>query len=1547
MDWTDTGFNSLRDEEEERRVPWRDPRTGEMLELRFTGTPSTGDRERLIEEARARKSREVEDVDPGTAFVRGAGEKAKAGIEWAMDAPVLKPISEALRKPGVSTAARMLIPGYAGVEAATGLVAGAGAALGTMWDQGVEGFDPAIVKEEAGEGIHTALEMVAPIDVAAIGLTGGAGIAAKLARSARGLQGARVLGRLGQAADVSEGLFGGGQFLGGLEEGNLAEMGVGLARAAGGAAGAAWIPDVPSPKQLGTEVVEEFLPERIPETPSDVPDLPGGETMNRGPFDVPESWGSETGAVEFGGKRPPEPVKLDPLPEDPNALIDLWGGGEGSSHFSRSAERAGSYPGTPRHVQITRAQFDEFHAEAAKQGLPATDDVFLPNDIVKQSVEDPSAQPRVWEGEGGEDVQAILKELEVEEFLPPARTGSEQITEGGLEGSYQEGVVPVQKGVQGVQEGVQPPAVPGRPGEVGPLEKLEPGGLLPEGADIPVVFREWAATNGYELKTYGKKGREAWFKDGKRVTKEDEKMLRAQWDMEKGEMALRTSIEGAGERTKVRDDTDPWDSDDVIDVEAKVIEDVEPYDQIPDEVARVEADADAAILEEDALAPIKNLRLRQVTADSGRLDLALDKGTTSPDMIEQMLKDQFPEHSIEVAPMKAGLGWGKEIDLHHVTFWKDGRLDYKAAERAQELLGGKLLREAPGMEAAKPPVRPAAAPEADAGVPVSRVGEPRGVAGTFYGSDIAKPDIQMTLPTSGKGVKTIESPGIEGGPSGAPVADWYDAQGSPLKELESATPGDATYQSDLLGAIHLKRQGVEVAHFVDPETGKRLSVDLREHTEEQLLESLKQLNKVEEPPIKPPAKPALEAVVPTAKGQSFNEFMQEKFGDKRTTGKERAIARAEYKAEGEAKKLAKMAEDAGIPPERLQEELNKGPAEPEAQNIRVDEWIKNPVRSNFEKIHPGLAAKFDDYFSLAEEPAMRNIAELYNLKRGLNKSQRKEAISTLVELDRHPERNLDDLRFDDPQVEAAVRQVRMMVDKTWDDAVKGGVRKADDRPRKNYFPRKFAEGWEDEALQSPKLTENWEDIDPHLEKPRLTGRSDYRRDWDVLDEYFIGGYRRISEVQTFGKGLKELRDLLKTLPVDPMTSKFVRMNARRVLGREPEGLGGKVLGTARHTEALADLGLAPFYQPIQYVNVGLHAGFGRSVRGLTNFMTHYGDETYRALRSGALTPNISQEVIGAYGGKSTFYPRAVENFMYGIPTTDKFTRIPANTAGRLLVQDALESKWYQTRYAKWSAGKDLKGLGFDVSKIKDTPEWHEKVGKALSDKALYRTGAMEVPGWFSSPAGKLGSQYTRFMYRHSIMIGNLFKEAAQGNVLPLTRFLTVSMPIIQGASEFLIPLREGLREAIKQSFGEDPYDLEKIKWEALGDENAWDDEVTWGAILRNKRIPMSHPYKRALQNFAMYGGIGLYQMIVERIFRGGSIEEKGAQWLGPVIGTGMEAVGSIAADVERATEGEWPRHTPRVGLQQIPVGGYQAANRLFPPEEQGRGTRGERRRRAR
>ncbi|KKN65776.1 hypothetical protein LCGC14_0478210 [marine sediment metagenome] len=1374
MDWTDTGFNPLRDEEEERRVPWRDPRTGEMLELRFTGTPSTGDRERLIEEARARKSREVEDVDPGTAFVRGAGEKAKAGIEWAMDAPVLKPISEALRKPGVSTAARMLIPGYAGVEAATGLVAGAGAALGTMWDQGVEGFDPDIVKEEAGEGIHTALEMVAPIDVAAIGLTGGAGIAAKLARSARGLQGARVLGRLGQAADVSEGLFGGGQFLGGLEEGNLAEMGVGLARAAGGAAGAAWIPDVPSPKQLGTEVVEEFLPERIPETPSDVPDLPGGETMNRGPFDVSESWGSETGAVEFGGKRPPEPVKLDPLPEDPNALIDLWGGGEGSSHFSRSAERAGSYPGTPRHVQITRAQFDEFHAEATKQGLPATDDVFLPNDIVKQSVEDPSAQPRVWEGEGGEDVQAILKELEVEEFLPPARTGSEQITEGGLEGSYQEGVVPVQKGVQGVQEGVQPPAVPGRPGEVGPLEEILPPELAPVKAELDEVtaaFKTAVESN-----------------DTAQMQPLANRMSELNDEIAGG---LDTAKQGA------------------IDVEAKVIDDVEPYDQVPDDIARVEADADAAILEADALAPIKNLRLRQVTADSGRLDLALDKGTTSPDMIEQMLKDQFPEHSIEVAPMKAGLGWGKEVDLHHVTFWKNGRLDYKAAERAQELLGGKLLREAPGMEAAKPPVRS------------------------------------------------------------------------------------------------------------------------------------------EEPPIKPPAKPALEAVVPTAKGQSFNEFMQEKFGDKRTTGKERAIARAEYKAGGEAKKLRQMAEDAGIPPERLQEELNKGPEEPEAQNIRVDEWIKNPVRSNFEKIHPGLAAKFDDYFSLAEEPAMRNIAELYNLKRGLNKSQRKEAISTLVELDRHPERNLDDLRFDDPQVEAAVRQVRMMVDKTWDDAVKGGVRKADDRPRKNYFPRKFAEGWEDEALQSPKLTENWEDIDPHLEKPRLTGRSDYRRDWDVLDEYFIGGYRRISEVQTFGKGLKELRDLLKTLPVDPMTSKFVRMNARRVLGREPEGLGGKVLGTARHTEALADLGLAPFYQPIQYVNVGLHAGFGRSVRGLTNFMTHYGDETYRALRSGALTPNISQEVIGAYGGKSTFYPRAVENFMYGIPTTDKFTRIPANTAGRLLVQDALESKWYQTRYAKWSAGKDLKGLGFDVSKIKDTPEWHEKVGKALSDKALYRTGAMEVPGWFSSPAGKLGSQYTRFMYRHSIMIGNLFKEAAQGNVLPLTRFLTVSMPIIQGASEFLIPLREGLREAIKQSFGEDPYDLEKIKWEALGDENAWDDEVTWGAILRNKRIPMSHPYKRALQNFAMYGGIGLYQMIVERIFRGGSIEEKGAQWLGPVIGTGMEAVGSIAADVERATEGEWPRHTPRVGLQQIPVGGYQAANRLFPPEEQGRGTRGERRRRAR
>jgi hypothetical protein len=371
-------------------------------------------------------------------------------------------------------------------------------------------------------------------------------------------------------------------------------------------------------------------------------------------------------------------------------------------------------------------------------------------------------------------------------------------------------------------------------------------------------------------------------------------------------------------------------------------------------------------------------------------------------------------------------------------------------------------------------------------------------------------------------------------------------------------------------------------------------------------------------------------------------------------------------------------------------------------------------------------------------------------------------------------------------------------------------------------------------------------------------------------------------------------------------------------------------------QAITDLGFAAFYQPIQASNTALYGGLGRSLRALKIIAENSPDEIYDAIRSRALFPDITQELVaGAYGAREGIPTRALQKFMWGIPTVDRWTRIHANTVGKLMVGDAMKGDV--------GALRDIKALGFeditDFDALKRAmdkdPDFALKVGKELSDKALFRSGAMELPGWASSTTGKLATQYMRFMYRHALFVRDIFDQAGKGNVRPLVRFLTVAPTVITGMAEVLYPVREGIREAIREGVEGEDIDAERITQEALGDEMAWDDEIKWYHVLRNKRIPWTHPLKRALQNLSMWGGIGVFQVALERILGAtGSPIEVGAKAItGAVPGNVIEGVGSIIKDVNRLPEDiEWDqvpfRNTRRWGVQQAPIVGYPAARRM-------------------
>jgi hypothetical protein len=158
----------------------------------------------------------------------GLGEKIGKGIEWIVDYPVLKPLADAIRKrPELAQILGNMPMGPGAIGQLSGLIGG------LTVDEITPETLQAAIQAGGAEALPAAAEVVAPIDIATVGTGIGAGMAAKA-----GLKGATALGAVSRALDVAEGVYGGGQVVSGVQEGNLAEIGVGVARLAGGTAAA-------------------------------------------------------------------------------------------------------------------------------------------------------------------------------------------------------------------------------------------------------------------------------------------------------------------------------------------------------------------------------------------------------------------------------------------------------------------------------------------------------------------------------------------------------------------------------------------------------------------------------------------------------------------------------------------------------------------------------------------------------------------------------------------------------------------------------------------------------------------------------------------------------------------------------------------------------------------------------------------------------------------------------------------------------------------------------------------------------------------------------------------------------------------------------------------------------------------------------------------------------------------------------------------------------------------------------------------------------------
>ena len=1526
-------------------IPWFDRQSGETFELPFV-PQSREELERILSEMRARREVEVQaptgrfTEDIGPALGAAGGSQPGQAANWFANAPALKSVADALRAPGGREIARSVIPGFGTVEAIPGLIGAGGAAIGASWDQPLEDVPDVdeIIRREAEEGLPTLLEQVAPVDIATVGLSAASAGARSIPRLARA---AAPLAKTARASDIFEGVFGGGQVVHGVATGDPLEAGAGLVRAAGG---------------IGSAL------------PSSTRQIDIGAATRQGLEDVAPY--VETAARELGYTDLPVPVSrmVPEGPSVPEGYVRVYRSGEGN-FFTTNERRAGSYEGEGSFVDVPQEVFDAGRVEAAKYGQPTPQDTFLPNEWVKKA-QRAQLEKETFDATEEVDADALFAELgvkrtessaklhlpkEFDNFGPPSGFKSDEALDRALKSSLNEdeqfryllqeefGGFSNTSKAMGLKVwrdrfGRDPHLDPGRAEELGFLSEPESsplGEVGPLGEEAPPYTGNDPFKIIEELEKHPYTPQPPQWRGG--LVEPEMPLLK----VPEAPLSEPTTVTGAPRKSnlkRLREQGKGGDAQSILDEEL--------------DKAWAESEARGVEVDDVGVSP-ELIKKGDFLGESERPSVEGEAARAAGELRQaETLRDSLPPGPERDAMEEIVVGLKEQAGIIEVT----------PEQIFDEVMGKPEVQGAPRATSEEVEWKPE---KTSASIAQHPSGPPLGIEDVFESSigkqttlspemvDIEAVAKQMTDPE-----KVLLSDAVKSVTGSSQISPLTLEQMRKItSSIDSSTPIGASLIEKIqrINVSELKPFNPAQANAVD------LGIEDAPIPRSDAVQGVQQGVQAEaiagspggaDPlePIAPPTKPALEATLPKQKGQSFVEFMKEKFGDKKTTSRERALARAEWNQARQEKKLLKLAEEAGIPPDKIKAAMGGGPKESEPEIGQLGKWRRavSPVIENFGRIHPELKKWFQKYVDEAEAPAMKNIADMWRIKRSLDSAGKKEFVNILS-----GKKNVTSASS--PAVAQAARNARAMLDQTLINARDSGViskevyekivAKHGRGDAGTYFPHKFAEGWDDALVQNLHMDESWNLKESSLEKRRLSDRSDYRRDMDVLDEYFLSTYRRISEVQNFGKRLEVLKNFAKKHVTDKATATWLRTNVRRVMGREhPEGFIQEHAGSVRHAQALSDLGLAGFYQPIQATNTTLYGGIGRSARALQRLARDAPNEMYDAIRSGALAPDVTQEFVAGAFGAGENVPRFIAKSMYGIPTIDKVTRIHANTVGKLMVEDALKGGLRGRLVVK-----DIKALGFDVKNLADIqkmvdadPNFALKVGKELSDRALFRTGALEVPGWTSSTTGKLATQYTRFMYRHTLFVKEVFSQAAHGNVRPLARFLAVAPLVIQPMAEGLYAIREGLREAAGQAVTGEA-DPKQIWKKAIGEEpTGWNDEIEWQDILKNKRIPISHPLYRALQNMTLWGGVGVLQMIVERTLQGGSAVEKGVSLLaGPVPSTILQGAGTISQDINAGIAPsdpwkpkQWPgRKTAKLTTQQLPVVGHRVAKKIFPSDK--------------
>lgn len=357
-------------------------------------------------------------------------------------------------------------------------------------------------------------------------------------------------------------------------------------------------------------------------------------------------------------------------------------------------------------------------------------------------------------------------------------------------------------------------------------------------------------------------------------------------------------------------------------------------------------------------------------------------------------------------------------------------------------------------------------------------------------------------------------------------------------------------------------------------------------------------------------------------------------------------------------------------------------------------------------------------------------------------------------------------------------------------------------PRENYFPHLVPEeivknaqarkdslvklvqsGWADNVAQAEnklnqlvkqKMARRY----GNLEKSRLLDFPIYEKDpAKVLLNYVDSAYHRIADAKYFGPNDERAYRLANEVALRGGDGELATRMMNRVFGKEDiSTFSREASQTLTGVQTVTKLGLGAVRNIGQSANTSLYTNPKITAEAIGDALGNNKESARQfTMLTGEILGSSQKEFLQQVGSDTSITSRFLQKV--GFTASEQFNRIVAANAGKrhaqYLTEQLLENPNNNV------AIRALKRLDLDPTKILKQGglalEDEIKAAKNVVENTQFTTQSFDLPYAWTSPAGRVLTQFKSFAYKQTKLIGNIVKnlvsETSKGNFRPLTNVL--------------------------------------------------------------------------------------------------------------------------------------------------------------------------------